>query len=212
MDEMDGFNLCKKIKNTPHTSEIPVIILTSSDEENCEQKCADMGADKYFTKPVSTKLIKSSVAQEIYTRESIRKRIANHERYDYGTIQINSYDKLLKSKIINIIKENLDNPDFGVQELSESIGISRVHLNRRLKDIMGISPSILIKNSRLKQAAYLLINSEQPNISEIAYKVGFSTQSYFSTAFHDYFGQTPSEFILEYNNTEKSDELNHIFE
>ena len=212
MENMNGYSLCKKIKSTPHTSEIPVIILTSADEEESEKKCSDIGADRYYTKPVSTDIIKSGVAQAIFTRESIRMRVANKEQYDYDSIKITAYDEHLKDKIINTIKQHIDDSDFGVEELSETIGISRVHLNRKLKEIMGISPSVLIKNTRLKQAAYLLINSPQPNVSEIAYKVGFSTQSYFSTAFRDFFGQTPSEFVSEYNDKDKKEALKHLFQ
>jgi len=75
---------------------------------------------------------------------------------------------------------------------------------------MGVSPSVLLKNTRLKQAAFLLVDNSQPNVSEIAYKVGFSAQSYFSVAFHEYFGMTPTEFAFHYGgNREK---VEHLFE
>lgn len=104
-----------------------------------------------------------------------------------------------------------ENTEFSVEELSHAVGMSRVHLNRKLKEIMNISPSNLIRSIRLKQAAYLLINNKV-NISEVAYKVGFSTHSYFSNSFHDYFGMTPKEFVTKYADCSDKEMLKKIFE
>ena len=87
--------------------------------------------------------------------------------------------------------------------------MSRVHLNRKLKENMNISPSNLIKSIRLKQAAYLLIHNKV-NISEVAYKVGFSTHSYFSNSLHDYFGMTPKEFMNQYMNCTDEETLKRL--
>ena len=116
----------------------------------------------------------------------------------------------LVNKVIAIIRENMENSDFSVEDLSHEVGMSRVHLNRKLKETMNISPSNLIKSIRLKQAAFLLINNKV-NISEVAYKVGFSTHSYFSNSFHDYFGLTPTEFVAKYMDCKDEETLNRIF-
>ena len=108
-----------------------------------------------------------------------------------------------------VIKKNLDNSDFGVDDLSREVGMSRVHLNRKLKEVAGISPSNLIKSTRMKQAAYLLVH-DKVNISEVAYRVGFSTPSYFSSSFRDYFGMTPKEFVAKYIK-EDPDALDKLF-
>ena len=117
----------------------------------------------------------------------------------------------LVSKVIETIRKNMENTDFTVEDLSREVGMSRVHLNRKLKEVMNVSPSSLIRSIRLKQAAFLLINNNV-NISEVAYKVGFSTHSYFSNSFHDYFGMTPKEFVAKYSDCKDEETLKRIFE
>jgi AraC-like DNA-binding protein len=106
---------------------------------------------------------------------------------------------------------HIDDNEYGVQQLSEDVGISRVHLNRKLKEHFGISPNAFIRSIRLKHAAYLLVNNKA-NISEIAYKVGFSSHSYFSNNFHDYFGMTPKEFVAYYSNNLNDEALKKLLE
>ena len=208
---IDGYALCRKIRRNPMTSHIPLIVLTSVDDEGSEQLCSDLGADRFFIKPVSTDLLRSGVAQAISARESVRMKLMNADAHDYDSVSVTPFDEKLKARILQAVNANYSSPDFGVEELSRMVGISRVHLNRKLKAIMGISPSILLKNTRLKQAAFLLVENSQPNISEIAYKVGFSGQSYFSAAFHEYFGMTPTEFALQYGGGNR-DRVDHLFE
>ena len=116
----------------------------------------------------------------------------------------------LVNRVVSTIRKNIENSEFSVEELSKEVGMSRVHLNRKLKETMNISPSNLIRSIRLKQAAYLLINNKV-NISEVAYKVGFSTHSYFSNSFHDYFGMTPKEFTAQYMNCTDEETLKKLF-
>ena len=131
--------------------------------------------------------------------------------YDFSAMKMDSNSDKLIAKVIQSIKDNIENPDFGVEMLSGEVGISRVHLNRKLKECLGTSPSSLIKSLRLKQAAYLLVHNKV-NISEVAYKVGFSTHSYFSSSFHDYFGMTPKEFVAKYSGSPEDEFLKKLFE
>ena len=210
MDKMDGAKLCEKIKKNPGTNHIPVILLTSATDEQSQQRCIDSGADRFFTKPISLEMLKSALASAIATRETIRNKYIREIDYGYGDIKMNNADNQLATKVIAIIRKNIENPDFSVEELSREVGMSRVHLNRKLKETMNISPSNLIRSIRLKQAAYLLINNKV-NISEVAYKVGFSTHSYFSNSFHDYFGMTPKEFTAQYMNCTDEETLQKLF-
>lgn len=210
MDKMDGAELCEKIKKNPGTNHIPVILLTSSTDEKSQQRCIDSGADRFFTKPISLNILKSALANAIATRETMRNKFSRDIDYGYGEIKMVNSDNQLAVKVIKVIRENIENSDFSVEELSHEVGMSRVHLNRKLKETMNISPSNLIKSIRLKQAAYLLINNKV-NISEVAYKVGFSTHSYFSNSFHDYFGMTPKEFVAQYANCTDEETLQKLF-
>lgn len=210
MERMDGAELCEKIKKNPGTNHIPVILLTSSTDEQSQQRCIDSGADRFFTKPISLDILKSALANAISTRETMRNKFGRDLDYGYGDIKIPDSDNQLAVKVIAVIRKNIENTDFSVEELSREIGMSRVHLNRKLKETMNISPSNLIRSIRLKQAAYLLINNKV-NISEVAYKVGFSTHSYFSNSFHDYFGMTPKEFVAQYANCTDEETLQKLF-
>ncbi|MBO7191929.1 MAG: response regulator [Bacteroidales bacterium] len=210
MEKMDGAELCEKIKKNPGTNHIPVILLTSSTDEQSQHRCIESGADRYFTKPISLEILKSALAGAIATRETMRNKFGREIDYGYNELKITDSDNQLATKVISIIRQNIENSDFSVEELSREVGMSRVHLNRKLKETMNISPSNLIKSIRLKQAAYLLINNKV-NISEVAYKVGFSTHSYFSNSFHDYFGMTPKEFTTQYANCTDEDVLKKLF-
>ena len=210
MDKMDGAELCSKIKKNPGTNHVPVILLTSSSDESSQHRCIESGADRFFTKPISLDILKSAIAGAIMTRDTMRNKFGRDIDYGYNELKITSSDSQLANKVISIIRKNIENSEFSVEELSKEIGMSRVHLNRKLKETMNISPSNLIKSIRLKQAAYLLIYNKV-NISEVAYKVGFSTHSYFSNSFHDFFGMTPKEFTAKYMNCQDEETLKNLF-
>lgn len=211
MPDTDGISLCKKIKQNPETNHVPVIILTSETSEECEQQCIDDGVDYYLTKPINLDLLKSTIAHAIQTREMIRNKYQNNFHQELDEIQMSSPDSRLVSKVIEAIRKNIENPEFNIDDLSREVGLSRAHLNRKLKENINISPNNLIKSIRLKQAAYLLINNKV-NISDVAYKVGFSSHSYFSNNFKEYFGMAPTEFVSKYNDPEEKENLSKLFE
>lgn len=211
MEGLDGAELCEKIKKNPGTNHIPVILLTSSTDEQSQQRCIESGADRFFTKPISLDILMSAIAGAISTRDTMRNKFSKDIDYGYSEIQMANTENQLINKVINIIRANMENTEFSVEELSHEVGMSRVHLNRKMKEIMNISPSNLIRSIRLKQAAFLLLNNKV-NISEVAYRVGFSTHSYFSNSFHDYFGMTPKEFVAKYMDCKDEETLKKIFE
>ncbi|MBN2275818.1 MAG: response regulator [Bacteroidales bacterium] len=211
MPEEDGISLCRKIRKNPETNHLPVIILTSQTDEENERHCIESGADHFLTKPFSLDLLKSTLAQAIQTRERIRNKYRSNVNPDFDSIKVSSPDSRLIAKVIETIRKNIENPEFGVDDLSREAGLSRVHLNRKLKENINTSPSNLIRSIRLKQAAYLLINNKV-NISDVAYKVGFSSHSYFSNNFKEYFGMAPTEFIHKYTESEEKESLNKLFE
>jgi ligand-binding sensor domain-containing protein/signal transduction histidine kinase/DNA-binding response OmpR family regulator len=211
MPEVDGISLCQKIRQKPETNYLPVIILTSETDEETERRCIENGADSFLTKPISLELLKITVAQAIQTRDMIRNKYRSNVKLDLNEIQMNSPDSRLIANVIETIRKNIENPEFSVDDLSHEVGLSRVHLNRKLKENINISPNNLIKSIRLKQAAYLLIKNKV-NVSEVAYKVGFSSPSYFSNNFREYFGMAPSEFVVKYADSDDKEILNKLFE
>lgn len=211
MPEMNGDELCRLLKNDPDTALTPVIILTAQTDDDSLQEATDNAADRVLTKPISIGLLSSSISQTVSAKERIVARQDNNIIYEYGSIKVNSASDKLVTKVIDCIKNNMDNSEFSVEALCEEVGISRVHLNRKLKELVGTSPSMLIRSIRLRQAAFLLINNEV-GIAEVAYKVGYSSLSHFSNSFHEYFNMSPKEFVARYKGVTDEQILKQIFE
>ena len=206
-----GSELCARIRENEATRHIPVIILTGQNGEQEEQTASDSGADKFLSKPISVELLLSSVAQVISAREAVKDKFGVHLDYDYTGIQMGSADEKLLRRIVESVQAHLDDPEFGVATLCEDVGISRVHLNRKLKAFGKDSPGTLIKTFRMKQAAYLLANN-QVNVSEVAYRVGFASHSYFSSSFKEFFGLSPREFVAQLQENPEDQNLRKMFE
>ncbi len=211
MPEMNGRELCAKIRQNPSTNHIPVIILTGQDSEQEQQDASDSGADKFLSKPISVSLLLSSIAQVISARETVKGKFAPAMEFDYTGITMGSADEALMRRIVESIRTHLENPDFDVAALCADVGISRVHLNRKLKENGNVPPSVLIKSFRMKQAAYLLANN-QVNVSEVAYRVGYASHSYFSNTFKEFFGMTPRDFAARYVGNPEDPDLKRLFE
>ncbi|HOO83249.1 MAG TPA: two-component regulator propeller domain-containing protein [Prolixibacteraceae bacterium] len=211
LPNIDGITICKKIKENPETNFIPVIILSSLTDEDSERMSFSAGADHFITKPTSLDLLTSTIDQAIQTRVTLRNRFRADLKYDFDNVKMISSDNRLIAKVIETIRNNIENADFSVDELSSEVGLSRVHLNRKLKENLNISPGNLIKSIRLKQAAYLLVNNKL-NVSEVAFKLGYSSHSYFSNIFKEYFGMSPTEFVNKFSDTDSKENLTKIFE
>lgn len=160
-----------------------------------------------YTKSINPEDIHSATDRDLVVPDIPGKDNTRPEQ----TMQENRGDRRLLERVKEAIADNLDNPDFGVEDLSREVGMSRVHINRRLKDAANISPSFLIKSIRLKKSADLLINGGV-SISEVASRVGFSTHSYFSSSFRDYFGMTPKEFVARYADHPEDEFLKKLLE
>lgn len=212
MPDGNGMELCQLIKSNPETDSTPVIMLTGEGDETLQLHSLNIQVDHYLEKPVNMTLLRSAINQVLRVRENLRTKVRRTEMgNDIPKPVLENADDKLHNKIIESIKRHLDDSNFSVQQLSEEAGISRVHLNRKMKERYGVSPNTFIKSFRLKQAAYLLVNNNA-NISEVAYLVGFSSHSYFTTSFHDYFGMSPKEFIAHYSEEENSEALQKLLE
>lgn len=212
MPDGNGMELCKRIKSNPETDNIPIIMLTSENSDRAQIHSLNLQVDHFLSKPFNLLMLKGALAQCLRLREQLKSRIRRTEvGFDYSQATIDSADDQLFSRIHAILKKNLDNSAFGVSELADEVGISRVHLNRKMKERYGMSPVNFIRSYRLKQAAYFLVNNNV-NISEVAYRVGFSSHSHFSNSFRDFFGMTPKEFITYYTENEDDETLQKLLE
>lgn len=192
MPGMDGNELCRMIKSDKQTSHIPVILLTARQEVESKVKGLETGADDYVTKPFNMIALVLRIHKLI---ELSRYRQVTHSKIDPAPneIVITSLDEKLIEKAIKYVEDNISRSDLSVEELSHELGMSRVHLYKKLLQITGKTPIEFIRVIRLKRAAQLLRES-QLHVSEVAYEVGFNNPRYFSRYFKDEFGVLPSVY------------------
>jgi len=193
MPGMDGIELCRAIKNDRHTSHIPVILLTARTSDAQRMEGFEIGADEYITKPFSFEILESRIKNLIHQRETVRKSFQKRVELTPSEIQITSLDEKLIQKAMAIVEHNMSNPGFSVDRLAKEIGMSRVHLYKKLTSLTGKSPIEFIRVIRLKRAARLLEKS-QMSIAEIAYQVGFNNPKYFARYFREEYRMLPSEY------------------
>ena len=200
MPEMDGVTLCRKIKQNVNVNHIPIILLTAKTREEDNLEGLSIGADAYLTKPFSIEILKKTVANIIKNREILRNTFNGnqHQTENIQEIALKSSDEKLMEKVMNLINENISNPDLSVEMIANQIGISRVHLHRKLKELTNQTTRDLIRNIRLKQAAALLSTGKPIDIAEVAYATGFTNMPYFSSAFKELFGVPPKTFMEEH--------------
>jgi signal transduction histidine kinase/ligand-binding sensor domain-containing protein/DNA-binding response OmpR family regulator len=199
MPEVDGIELCKRIKNDPRTSHIPVILLTARHAEEQKLEGFQCGADDYITKPFNFEILEIRIKNMILHRDSLRKAFQKQIMINPSEISVTSLDEKLIQKAIDLVEKNIANPDFSVEELSRELAMSRVHLYKKLLSLTGKSPIEFIRVLRLKRAAQLLEKS-QLSVSEIAYEVGFNNPKYFTKYFKTEFGVLPSQYQQQKTN------------
>ena len=192
MPGMDGNELCRLIKENKGTAHIPVILLTARQAVESKVKGLQTGADDYVTKPFNMIVLVLRIRKLI---ELSRYKQATQTTIDPtpSDIVITSLDEKLIEKAIKYVEDNISRSDLSVEELSRELGMSRVHLYKKLLQITGKSPIEFIRVIRLKRAAQLLRES-QLHVSEVAYEVGFNNPKYFSRYFNEEFGVLPSAY------------------
>jgi signal transduction histidine kinase/DNA-binding response OmpR family regulator/streptogramin lyase len=202
MPEMDGIELCNKLKEDITTNHIPVIILTakSSDEDMLEG--LKHGADSYLTKPFNIDLLKVNIENLLKSRSKLREKYSSELMIKPRNVVIENRDGELLSKLISIIEENMHETEFGVKTLADGAGLSRMQLYRKLKALVNKTPHEMINAFRMERAAQILVQ-KQMTVSEVAYEVGFNTPKYFSRCFKEQFGVLPTEYVKE--QTKKSE-------
>ena len=194
MPETDGLTLCKLIKTNEKTCHIPVILLTAKTSIEQRIEGLEVGADSYIPKPFSMRHLQTRIEKLIQLRETLKQKYTGVLEIAEDELKVVTSDEKLLIRFNEKLKLHITNPDLNVDFFSQELGISRVHLNRRLKAITNDSPGNYIRNYRLKQAAWLLINKNM-TISEIAYAVGFSSPAHFSTIFKKHYGMSPTEYM-----------------
>lgn len=193
MPDMNGMELCRKIKTEPQTSHIPVILLTARTAEEQKLEGFETGASDYITKPFSIEILQSRIRNLLAQQEAMRKLFQKQIEINPGEISVTSVDEQFIRQALEVVEKNISNTDFSVEDLSRALHMSRVALYKKLLSLTGKPPLEFIRTIRLKRAAQLLEKS-QLNISEIAYEVGFNNPKYFARFFRREFNVLPSEY------------------
>jgi CheY-like chemotaxis protein/AraC-like DNA-binding protein len=191
MPERDGFEVCKLLKTDERTDHIPVILLTAKTSEKDRLKGLKHGADAYLTKPFLKAELLTRIDQLILLRKRITQSFAKNKFSQILNSKDNTPETKYLQKVILIIQNNIENPNLGSRHVAQKMGLSESQIYRKLKAITGKSTAVFIRSVRLEKAKDL-IQSTEKSISEIAYEVGFNDPSWFSRAFKEEYGQSPS--------------------
>lgn len=194
MPEMNGTELCQKIKANIETSHIPVILLTSQASSEYVIEGLKIGADDYITKPFSIKQLIIRCNNLVNSRKTLKAKFAKEINTSIDLIATTSLDQSIIEESIRIINENLGNPLFSIDFLSQHLGIGRTNFYSKIKAITGLTPNEFIINSKLKIAIKILKENNNISTNDLAFKLGFSSTSYFIKLFKDLAGMTPSQY------------------
>ena len=200
MPEMSGLEMCTKIKNNFDLCHIPVIMLTALTSDNNKMEGLLCGADDYIEKPFNNKMLLGHIANLIRNRKLLKQKFGKDMtsgspvETKLQALALSPIDAKFLSKLEETVKEHLSDPDFDVNMLAKALIISRSSLYNKLKALSYMTPNEFILNIRLQQAANLLRNNPELQITEIAYQTGFSSLRYFRHCFKACFNQTPQEY------------------
>lgn len=187
-----GLDLCGILKNDDRTSHIPIILMTARNGEEIQSQGSGIIADDYITKPFQFDLLELKIKNIFFTRQKLKEMFLKSTLAMPEIIHISSVDKKFLKEAVSVVRLNLQNSNFGVDEFSEHFAMSRRNVLRKMKGVTGLSINEYIRNTRLKEAYNLLVRGEL-NVSEVAYSVGFTDPKYFSNCFKKQFGKLPSE-------------------
>ena len=198
MPEMDGIQLVKALKGNSLVSHIPVIMLSGKNKLQDRMLGLDTGADSYLPKPFYMSELKSLMSNLISNRLIVKGKYSGQQEQssNVAEIQFESSDEQFMKRVMEIVNANISNSEFNITQMVDEVGMSRTQLHRKLKELTGFSAARFMQNIRMQQAMKLL-KEKRVNVSQIAYSVGFASQTHFSTTFKQYYGVSPTEYIRQ---------------
>lgn len=196
MPEMDGTTLCAKLKSNINTNDVPIILLTAKSREEDQLEGLQTGADAYILKPFNMDILHRNIINLLTVRRTLRNKFTGNESQNHQVeqIEMQTPDNSLMQRVMEVINENINDSDLSVDMIAQKVGISRVHLHRKMKELTNQTPHSFIRNIRLQQAAKLLKDGKQ-SITEVMYACGFSNSASFSTMFKNLYGCSPREYM-----------------
>ncbi|PWJ41903.1 hybrid sensor histidine kinase/response regulator transcription factor [Sediminitomix flava] len=192
MPEMDGFELCEKVKKNLKTSHIPLLMLTAKTALKDRIRGIDLGADAYLSKPFDIIHLKVQLKQLLHSRQILFEKFLGGFSEKEKLENTTTADKDFLSQVMKLVYEKISDPELSVEVIAEGVYLSRSQLYRKVKALAGVSATEFIRRIRLEEAKKQ-IQAGNTNISDVGYKVGFSSPSYFSKCYKEYFGILPSD-------------------
>ncbi len=193
LSDMDGFSFCRKIKDNPDTSHIPLVMITGMTDSEQTKKIFLSGAVDFIKKPFEFEILNLKISNILFLGQTQQDKALKDIKTSNMTVINNNRDQEFMDNLIQVIEQNLDNPQLNIAMLCRELGLSRTLLYNRITQLTNDSPNKFIRNIRLKNAANLLL-SGQYTITEISYMVGIDNQKYFSRIFKEYFKVSPKDY------------------
>lgn len=203
MPDVDGFELCKRLKNDERTSHIPVILLTALHSKEHEIKGLSTGADDYITKPFDLNILQAKIDNILSIRDSLKEKFGNTMVLEPTNVVLTSPDERFLQKAIDVVEENISDPELDIENFASKVGVSRMQLYRKLNALTNMTVKEFIRHLRLKRATQLLVQQKM-NISEVAYEVGFKDLSHFRKCFKREYGMSASEYVAKSKTEEQN--------
>ncbi len=204
MPQMDGYELCKQIKNTIEISHIPVILLTAKCDTDSTEMGYKLGADFYISKPFDIEFLQLIISNLLKARENIKQNFKNNSALISPVeVTISNADEKFMLQLNKLILNNLSNPKLDVMFLTTEMAMSRASLYNKMNALTGLGVNDYINKIRIEKATDLLENTNM-NINEISFEIGFIYQRYFSTIFKQLKGITPSQYRKENQKKEEA--------
>ncbi len=197
MPEMDGIEMCKRLRSDQITNHIPVIMLTARADRGSKLEGLETGVDDYLIKPFDTEELKVRIRNLLEQRVRLREKFRTQFASEHGAMVSSPRDLFLKG-LNDILDQHISDPDFKIEQLSSKLHMSRSQVYRKIEAVTGYSPNELIRNLRLKKAAGLF-RSGHTNINQVMLEVGYLHQSYFSKCFRELYRITPTAYIKQNN-------------
>ena len=193
LPKKNGYEVLKEIRNY---SNVPVILLTAKSEVEDQLEGFECGADSYVSKPFNSQLLLTRIKNLIANSQRLKQLFS--EGHTASKESVSEIEKDFIDRFRSLLENNLSNSELSVEDLGEQMGLSRVQLYRKIKALTNYSPVELLRITRLKKASALLSTTDK-TISEITYEVGFTSPSYFTKCYKEYFGESPSDFLKRKN-------------
>ena len=198
MPEMDGIELCRRIKENIETSHIPIILLTAKNKEEDRVEAYESGADGFISKPFNLSVLHARISNLLRSRQRAMKDFKKQLVFEAKELDFTSLDEEFLQRAIECVNRHLDDAEFDQTQFLEEMHTTKSTFFRKLKSLTGLNYSSFIRNIRMKAACRIMEEKKRVRVSELAYAVGYNDPRYFSVCFKKEIGMQPSEYMEKF--------------